>query len=294
MMSASDIEIFDRKKIREQRNRALPKLEDNNFLIRWASEQLLSRLEIVKKNFPTVLQVGTRAPLDQNKIKGLKQLITLDGTESGNTVIADEEFLPFASETFDLIISALNLHTTNDLPGTLLQLKRSLKPDGLIMAALLGGETLHELRDVFAQAEMEINGGVSPRIAPFADMPQMGSLMQRAGFNLPVVDSEIVTVTYDNLFKLMKDLRLMGEGNALIKRSKSFNNRKLLMRAAELYKEKYSEPDGKIIATFEIIFIAGWSPHESQQKPLRPGSAEARLSEALNTEEISTQEKATP
>ncbi|MAZ75750.1 MAG: SAM-dependent methyltransferase [Micavibrio sp.] len=294
MAPSSDIFIFDRKKIRAQRNRALKNIKENNFLIKWTTNQLLSRLEIIKKEFPCALQVGTRADIDQRQINGLETLITMDGTDGKNSVVADEEFLPFASESFDLIISALNLHTTNDLPGTLLQLRRSLKPDGLFMCALLGGETLYEMRDIFTQAEMEVSGGISPRVAPFADMPQMGSLMQRAGFNLPVVDSEIITVTYDNLFKLIHDLRMMGEGNALIERSKSFNNRTLLMRAADLYQEKYSEPDGKIAATFEIIFLVGWSPHESQQKPLRPGSAKARLSDALNTEEISTKEKATP
>jgi SAM-dependent methyltransferase len=294
MHSTSDILVFDRQKIRAQRNRALENIEENNFLIKWTSEQLLSRLDIIKKEFPDILQVGTRAAINQSKIKGLKTLITMDSTRSGNAVIADEELLPFAPESFDLIVSSLNLHTTNDLPGTLLQLKRALKPDGLFLSAILGGETLHELRDVLTSAEMDVNGGISPRVAPFADMPQMGSLMQRAGFNLPVVDSEMVTVTYDHLFKLMRDLRLMGEGNALLKRSKSFNNRALLMRAAELYQERYAEPDGRIPATFEIIFLIGWAPHESQQKPLRPGSAKARLSEALNTQEISAKEKATP
>ena len=294
MAPSSDILIFDRKKIRVQRNRALKKITDHNFLVQWASDQLLSRLSIIKKEFPVCLQVGTRASLDSSKIKGLKHLVTVDNTMTGNSVIADEELLPFAPKSFDLILSALNLHTTNDLPGTLLQLKQSLKPDGLFLSAILGGETLHELRSIFTQAEMDISGGISPRVAPFADMPQMGALMQRAGFNLPVVDSEIVTVTYDNLFKLILDLRLMGEGNALTQRSKSFNNRELLMRAAELYKKQYSEADGKIVATFEIIFLIGWAPHESQQKPLRPGSAKTRLSEALGTQEVSTKEKATP
>ena len=294
MNSPSDILIFDRLKIRNQRNRAIKKIEDHNFLIKWAGDQLITRLNIIKKGFLVALQIGTRARLDKNKIKDLKTLITMDNTDINNNVIADEELLPFAPNSFDLIISSLNLHTTNDLPGTLSQLNKALKPDGFFIAAILGGETLHELRDVFYKAEIEINGGASPKVAPFADMQQMGELMQRAGFNLPVIDSEIVTVTYDNLFKLMHDLRFMGEGNALIKRSKSFNNRALLMRAAEMYKELYSEENGRIYATFEIIFIAGWSPHESQQKPLKPGSAKNRLSDALSTQEISTKEIAKP
>lgn len=293
MNTASDITIFDRKKIRMQRERSLKSASDHNFLIDWAVKQLLSRLDVVKRDFPSVLQVGNRHTLSTNDIKGMESSITVDMAGSP-TVRADEEFLPFADNSFDLIFSALNLHTTNDLPGVMLQLKRSLKPDGLFHVAFLGGETLHELRDAFTKAEMEIDGGMSPRVAPFADMQQAGSLMQRAGFSLPVVDSEIVTVTYDHLFKLMHDLRFMGEGNALFNRKKSFNNRKLLMRTAEIYHELYAEADGRIPATFEVIFMSGWAPHESQQKPLKPGSAKVRLSEALDTQEISTEEKATP
>lgn len=294
MNPSSDILIFDRIKIRNQRNRAMHHIKNHDFLIKWVSDQLILRLDCIKKEFPTALQIGTRTRLNKDKINGLENLITMDNTNKYNHVIADEELLPFAKNNFDLIISALNLHTTNDLPGVLSQLNHSLKPDGFFISALLGGETLHELRDVFYKAEIEINNGVSPRVAPFADIKQMGDLMQRAGFNLPVIDSEIVTVTYDNLFKLMHDLRFMGEGNALFKKSKSFNNRALLMRAAQIYQELYSDKDKLIHATFEVIFIAGWSPHESQQKPLRPGSAQNRLSEALNTKEISTKEIAKP
>ena len=289
-MSQQNPLIFDRKKIKQQRQRGMKQSGDHNFLIDWASKQLISRLDVVKRDFSSVLQVGCRTPLP---LENVDHIVTVDlaGTPM---VCADEELLPFANDSFDLIFSALNLHTTNDLPGTMLQLKRALKPDGLFHVALLGGETLHELRDAFTKAEMEINGGMSPRVAPFADMQQAGSLMQRAGFSLPVVDSEIVTVTYEHLFKLMHDLRFMGEGNALLDRSKSFNNRKLMMRAAEIYQETYTEEDGRIPATFEVIFMSGWSPHENQQKPLKPGSAKVRLSEALDTQEISTDEKATP
>ncbi len=203
-------------------------------------------------------------------------------------VYADEEFFPFADESFDLVLSTLNLHAINDLPGALLQTRKSLKPDGLFLAAMLGGETLHELRHVMTQAEMNIRGGISPRIFPFADKQQMGALLQRAGFSLPVVDSDILTVTYDNVFKLFHDLRYMGEGNAIAARDKTPPGKKFFLEAARLYQEQFAEPDGRITASFEIIFLTGWAPHASQQKPLRPGSAETSLAEALKTHEIKT------
>lgn len=295
-MSNNDILVFDTARLNLQRKRAQSKLADHGFLIDWTRDQLLSRLDIIKRDFENVLQLGNRTALDPESINGVKNLIVADTVpptkETKDFVLCDKEWLPFESNIYDLIISPLHLHTINDLPGALTQLKNALKPDGLFLSAILGGETLYELRDVMSRAEMEITGGISPRVAPFADMPQMGSLMQRAGFNLPVVDSEIVTVTYDHVFKLMHDLRYMGEGNALIERSKSFNNRKLMMRCAELYQELYAEDDGRIKATFEIIFLIGWKPHESQQKPLRPGSAKNRLADALNTTEISADDKA--
>ncbi|NCO02834.1 MAG: methyltransferase domain-containing protein [Alphaproteobacteria bacterium] len=295
-MPNNDILVFDTKRLNQQRERAQSKLTDHGFLIDWSRDQLLSRLDIIRREFETVLQLGNRTALDKTKIKGLQTLDISDTIlpihHNEDFILCDQEWLPFDKDRYDLIISPLHLHTINDLPGALTQLKNALKADGLFLSAILGGETLYELRDVMSRAEIEVTGGMSPRVAPFADMPQMGSLMQRAGFNLPVVDSEIVTVTYDHLFKLMHDLRYMGEGNALIERSKSFNNRKLMMRSAELYQELYAEEDGRLKATFEIIFLIGWKPHESQQKPLRPGSAKNRLADALNTTEISADDKA--
>jgi NADH dehydrogenase [ubiquinone] 1 alpha subcomplex assembly factor 5 len=206
-------------------------------------------------------------------------------------VAADEDFFPFAPCSLNLVVSALNLHTVNDLPGALLQINKSLKPDGLFIAAIMGGETLFELRRCLEEAELELTGGVSPRVAPFADKPQMGDLLQRAGFSLPVVDSDIVTVSYNSIFSLMRDLRRMGEGNATVGRHKTFTPRSLFLRAGEIYAEKFADPDGRIRASFEIIFLIGWAPHTSQQKPLRPGSAKTRLAEFLGTEEIGTGEK---
>ncbi len=286
---AQIVEIFDRQLVRRQRNRAAPAIENHNFLINWAYKNLLDRLEDIKRDFPLTLQIGGRAQTDRHS--AIKKLITLDIAENylGNAEIAvqaDEEFLPFAENALDMIISPLSLHTVNDLPGALIQINRALKPDGLFLGALLGGETLFELRDCMMQAELNIKGGASPRVAPFADKQQLGALLQRAGFALPVVDSEIVTVTYDDIYKLMRDLRGMGESNSLKDRSKKPLGRKMLAETERLYKEKFSEKDGRIEASFEVIFLIGWAPHKSQQQPLRPGSADIRLADVLKTKEV--------
>lgn len=285
MISAmiNDIFVFDRNIIRQKRNRCVQHLKNHGFLFDWVNNQINERLDVIKKDFPNVLQIGQRAQLKNPKFK---EVISLDCAKSLKpNIIADEEILPFHHDIFDLITSNLTLHSTNDLPGALIQIKNCLKPDGLFIAGLFGGETLYELRQIMAEVELKQTGGITPRIAPFADLPQMGALMQRAGFNLPVIDSEIITVTYDNVFKLMQDLRLMGESNIIRSRKKNFTTRQFFHDVNELYKEKFSEDDGRIKATFEIIFIHGWKPHESQQKPMRPGSAKNRLSDALNTDE---------
>lgn len=281
-----DILIFDRGRIRANRNRAA-RYAGHDFLHHWTAQALSLRLRDIKRVFPLALCIGaTGAGIfhDHDKIE---TLITMDMAENtlektaGARVQADEEILPFGAECLDLVLSPLALHTVNDLPGALLQIRQSLKPDGLFLAAVLGGETLHELRQIMAEAEMTVRSGISPRIAPFADKPQMGDLLQRAGFGLPVVDSEIVTVTYDNAFKLMQDLRLMGEGNALTRRDKTIPPRAMFMETARLYQDKFADPDGRIRASFEIIFLIGWAPHESQQKPLKRGSATHSLAEFL-------------
>lgn len=209
-------------------------------------------------------------------------------------VLVDLEALPFADASLDLVVSGLTLHCVNDLPGTLVQIRRALKPDGLLLASVLGGQTLTELREAFLLAESELEGGASPRVAPFADVRDYGSLLQRAGFALPVTDTDIVTVTYSSPLALMQDLRGMGATNILAARRRAPLRRATLMRACELYIERHGRPDGRIPATFEIITLTGWAPHESQQKPLRPGSAQARLADALGTREIPAGEKAPP
>jgi SAM-dependent methyltransferase len=207
-------------------------------------------------------------------------------------VIADEELLPFRAESLDLVISALALQFTGDLPGTLVQVRRALKPDGLFLASFLGGDTLSELRASFAAAEAELTGGASPRVAPFAELRAVGGLLQRTGFALPVIDEERVVVRYADAIALMRDLRAMGASNALVERERRPLRRSVLIRAAEIYGERFADGDGRIRATFDVISLSGWAPHESQQKPLRPGSARTRLADALGTVEHSAGEKA--
>jgi SAM-dependent methyltransferase len=196
-------------------------------------------------------------------------------------LIGDEENLPLAQESFELAVTALSLQNLNDLPGALLQLRRVLRPDGLFLGCLLGGTSLQELRTALAAAETEMCGGISPRVAPFADVRDMGGLLQRAGFALPVTDREIVTVRYPSMFGLMADLRAMGATNALAARQRKPAPKGFFLRAAEIYAQRFADPDGRVRATFEMIFLSGWAPHESQQKPLAPGSARMRLADAL-------------
>ena len=287
----SEIIVFDRAQVRRNRERAAKNFKDHSFLFDWTGAQLADRLNDVKREFPKAVEIGARGSIKNSKPNSVGDIITLDcfGTPD---IFTDGEFLPLAQNSLDLALSNLDLHTVNDLPGALVQIRRSLKPDGLFLGAMLGGETLFELRECTAAAEVNIKGGMSPRIAPFVDKPQMGDLLQRTGFALPVVDSEIVRVSYDNVFKLFADLRGMGEGNALTHRGKANPGKALFMETARLYHEKFAGADGRITASFEIIFLIGWAPHESQQKPLKPGSATIRLADALETKEIKTGEKA--
>jgi SAM-dependent methyltransferase len=202
-------------------------------------------------------------------------------------VVADEETLPFATNAFDVVISALSLHWVSDLPGALIQIRRSLTPDGLFLGALLGGETLNELRVSLSEAEIETHGGLSPRFSPTIDIRDMGGLLQRAGFALPVVDTDKVTIRFETLLELMAALRGSSETNALNIRSRPLS-RRLLEPMLETYATRFAHPEGGIRATFEVIYLTAWSPHESQQKPLAPGSARMRLSDALRTAERTT------
>jgi NADH dehydrogenase [ubiquinone] 1 alpha subcomplex assembly factor 5 len=299
-MVTNDIVIFDREQIKRNRIRAARTFSDHDFLHRWSKNQLLDRLSDVNRIFSSAACIGSRCPIEDVDHEKIESGCVMDITPAPITpctspyINADEEFLPFAPSTLDLVISNLNLHNVNDLPGSLLQIRQALKNDGLFLASILGGETLHELRNVMMQTELEMYGGISPRVAPFADKPQMGDLLQRAGFALPVVDSDIVSVTYDNIFKLMADLRGMGEGNAVAERRKSFERKDFFMQVAKRYNDSFAEEDGRIVASFEVIFLLGWTPDASQQKPLPRGSAKHSLAEALGSKEYKTGDKATP
>lgn len=293
----NDIEVFDKRCVRRNRARAANNFGEHDFLFRWAVEQISDRLMDVNRRFDRALQIGSRAVIsDHPKIENLCVMDITSTPVVGHSpyIQGSPEFLPVGGEQLDLIVSILDLHSVNDLPGALIQIRRALKPDGLFIGCLPGGETLYELRDVLTKTELDMFGGISPRVFPFADKPQMGDLLQRAGFALPVVDSEIVRVDYSSAFKLFSDLRGMGEGNAITARDKRYMGKDFFVEAARRYMEEYGDADGRITASFEIIFLIGWAPHESQQKPLRPGSAEKSLAEALGSREIKTGEKSTP
>jgi SAM-dependent methyltransferase len=275
--------VFDRPLVRRRLSRALAQ-GYAGFLLDRAVEDLEERLAAVLRPFPLALDVGTPTPAAAEALRRSGRagtVVRLSTVPEPGGVLGDEERLPFGGEAFDLAVSLLALQGVNDLPGALIQIRRALKPDGLLMAALLGGGTLAELRQAFAQAEGELEGGASPRVAPFADLRDLGGLLQRAGFALPVTDSDIFRVRYASPFALMQDLRRMGLTNALNDRRKTPLRRATLLRAADIYAERFADPDGRVRATFEIVWLSGWAPHESQQKPLRPGSAKMRLADAL-------------
>ena len=289
--------IFDRDLLRRRRRRALA-LGPATFLIDRVAEDLAERLGAVLRRFERAADLGTPTAAVRRVLAGrVGTLIAVDTIadgldgHAGPKLVADEEALPFADASLDLVVSALALQSVDDLPGTLVQVRRALKPDGLLLAALVGGDSLSELRDSFAAAEAEIDGGVSPRVAPFIDTREAGALLQRAGFALPVVDVERITVRYASPFGLLQDLRRMGATNALIERRRAPLRRATLMRMAELYAARFSDPDGRVRASFDIVWLSGWAPHASQQQPLAPGSAKARLADALGAEEISLGEK---
>lgn len=293
----NDMHIFDLNAVRRNRERAMRR--DANFLHDWCLGNVKERLAVIKREFDTALISGARDSFNHEKIGHTIHLDLSQKTLPAQNahpahLICDEETLPLRMNSADALIDILSLHTKNDLPGTLIQINRALKPDGLFIGTLFGGETLFELRKSLTHAEMQCRNGARPRVYPFVDKQQMGALMQRAGFALPVIDSELITVSYSDMFSLMRDVRHMGEASALHDRTKSFTGRDIFMTAAEYYHNTFAETDGRIPATFEIIFVLGWSPHESQQQPLKPGSAEVRLADLLNTTEITTGEKAKP
>lgn len=294
---AEDALLFDRRAVRHHRERAIGNRD--NPLFAEAAARLAERLLDMRRRFALALDFGTR---DGGRVD---RLILSDGSAgalarglgagpAAAAVVADEELPPFAAGCLDLVTSSLALHWTNDLPGVLAQLRRSLKPDGLLIAALLAGDTLRELREVLIEAELAERGGASPRVSPFVDTAEASALLQRAGFALPVVDVDTLTLTYRDAFALMRDLRAMGEANALRTRDRGFARRGVFLGAADRYARRYGQADGRVRATFQIAFLTGWAPAPGQQQALRRGSAAARLADALESDERPAGEKAGP
>jgi SAM-dependent methyltransferase len=295
--------IFDRALLRRRRARAAPGLAAHDFLFRAGAERLADRLDDVARPFPLALELGAHGAILAEALGGRGGIATLVAADPSlplaaaarpPRVVADEEWLPFAGGRFDLVLSNLSLHWVNDLPGALLQIRAALRPDGLLLASLLGGRTLVELRECLIAAEAELAGGASPRVSPFADVRDAGALLQRAGFALPVVDADLLTVTWPDALALMRDLRGMGESNAVVARQRRMTRRAVLLRAVELYAERFADGAGRVRASFEIVTMTAWAPSPAQPRPLAPGSAAARLADALGAAERSAGEKAGP
>jgi SAM-dependent methyltransferase len=267
--------LFDRALLRARQSRA-SRLEPATFLLDRVAGDMAERLQAVVRKFDHGADIGTVGEAVRNVLSGGVGVLThvdLPNSESDG--------LALAPESLDLAVSALALQFVNDLPGVLTQIRRALQPDGLLLAAMIGGDTLTELRQSFAAAEAELESGVSPRVAPFADLRDIGALLQRAGFALPVTDVDRIVVRYGNAFALMQDLRRMGATNILVERRRTPTRRATLLRMAQIYGERFADSDGRIRATFDVIWLSGWAPHESQPKPLKPGSATASLADAV-------------
>lgn len=284
-MTDGPARIFDAHALALHRARAA-RMEGDTFLLREAAQGLAERLAAVNRRFARGLDIESR-PLSRAVLAPFAE-------HWEQAALGGNEALAVEPESFDLAVSVLTLHAVNDLPGVLAQIRRALKPDGLFLAALFGGATLFELRQSMAAAEFETAGGISPRVAPFADLRDLGGLLQRAGFALPVADVERTAVLYRDFLTLPRDLRAHAETNALAERSRKSLSRATLAAISAHYAANHAQADGRLRATFDIVYLTGWAPHESQQKPLRPGSAKARLAEALETDERSAGDKARP
>lgn len=286
--------IFDYDLLQRRRERYAGTAHQHDFLLARVAEDFAERLSVVRRDFQSGACLGAYHGVVARALRQLPNvahMIDVEGAQSllaqadGPRLASSSEALPFGPNTLDLVVSALQLHLINDLPGVMAQIRQALRPDGLVLVSLLGGETLKELRHAWLLAEAEVMGGASPRVAPFADLRDLGGLLQRAGFALPVADTDVVVVRYASPLALMQDLRMMAASNMLIERRRVPVTRRLLMRACEFYVDHYGEPDGRIPATFEIMTLTAWVPHDSQQKPLAPGSAKMRLSQALGVTE---------
>ena len=267
--------LFDRTLLRARLARA-QRLGPATFLLDRIAEDMAERLNAVLRDFKSAAEIGgPGAPIDRALAGRFGKVAPVDLPEQ------EAERLPLEAQSLDLALSALAFQFVNDLPGVLAQIRRALRPDGLLMAAMIGGDTLTELRQSFAAAEAELEGGVSPRVAPFADLREIGALLQRAGLALPVTDVDRIVVRYDSAFDLMHDLRRMGGTNILVERRRTMTRRATMLRMAQIYRERFADPDGRIRATFDVIWLSGWAPHDSQPKPLKPGSAKVSLEQAV-------------
>ena len=291
---ADPITVFDRHILKLRRDRAASRASEFNFLFAETADRLADRLEDTTRSFPRAVDLGCHSGELAQILAASSRVETLHQADISyryakaardlngrSSMVADEEFLPFAEGSLDLILSNLSLHWVNDLPGMLLQARRALKSDGLFLASMLGGETLKDLREALMTAEAEEEGGVSPRVSPFVDVKDAGALLQRSGFALPVVDADDITIDYPDALKLMRDLSGMGESNIVAKRSKKFTKRSTLARAAAIYHERHGRDDGRVHAKFQVIYLTGWAPDDSQPKPLRRGSGQVSLVDFL-------------
>ncbi len=260
------IAIFDHKRALFHKARAVRNAAAHDFLFAEMEARIAERLGEIKRRFEKPFEI------------------------SGRPERIDERFLQdewlqhprFRGDVnYDLITSAGGLHWVNDLPGVLAQIQRALTPDGCFIAILPGGETLRELRQSLEQAELALCGGISPRVSPFIDVRDAGGLLQRAGFALPVVDSEMLTIQYDHPLKLLADLRGMGETNALVSSVKHFTPRRVMMAAMEHYQQHFTNEAGRVVATIQLVTLTGWKPHASQQQPAKRGSGKVNLRDAL-------------
>jgi len=293
--------LFDRKLLRERRARFAHEISTRELVLAHVAREIAERVGLMLRPFPLALDLGAYHGLLGRAVAELPSVGAMIYAESvfafaaqcpGPALVCDEDLLPFKDASFNLIVSGLALHRVNDLPGALIQIRRALAPDGLFMAALLGAGALFELREALLQAEAEAQGGASPRVAPFGDVRAYGALLQRAGFALPVADAETLTVRYASPGEVMREIRALGGGNVLLARSRRPLARHTLRRAEEIYRARHSRPDGQVTASFEIVYLSGWGPDPSQQKPLKPGSAAQRLADALGTKERPAGDKA--
>ena len=293
--------LFDRALLRTRRARFAPEIKMREFLLAHVAREIVERIELMLRPFPLALDLGAYHGLLGRKVAELPSVKTVVFAESAlafaalcprPALVCDEDLLPFKAASINLVVSGLALHRVNDLPGALIQIRRALAPDGLFMAALLGAGALGELREVLLEAEVEAEGGASPRVSPFGDVREYGALLQRAGFALPVADAETLTLRYASPREVMREVRALGGGNVLLARSRKPLSRQVLERAEALYRERHATEDGLVRASYEIVYFTGWAPDPSQQKPLKPGSAAQRLADALGTKEQSAGDKA--